>query len=52
MRLGKVIEALNSLKSDGVIEVYAIGGSVAATFYIEPVATVDVDVFSLEAGVK
>jgi hypothetical protein len=28
-----------------VIEQYAIGGAVGATFYLEPVATVDIDVF-------
>jgi len=30
---------------EGVIDRYAIGGAVAATFYLEPVATLDVDVF-------
>jgi len=33
------------MQSDGVIERYAIGGAVGATFYLEPVATLDVDVF-------
>jgi hypothetical protein len=28
-----------------VIERYAIGGAVGATFYLEPAATLDVDVF-------
>jgi hypothetical protein len=32
---------------DGVIEQYAIGGAVAAIFYIEPVNTNDLDVFIL-----
>lgn len=36
---------LNRMVSDGVIERYAIGGAVAATFYLEPVDTLDVDVF-------
>ena len=31
--------------ADGVIDQYAIGGAVAATFYLEPAATIDVDVF-------
>ena len=31
----------------GVIGRYAIGGAVGATFYLEPVATMDVDVFVL-----
>lgn len=33
------------MRDDGVIGKYAIGGAVGATFYLEPVATVDVDVF-------
>ena len=30
---------------DGVIEQYAIGGAVAAIFYIEPINTNDLDIF-------
>ncbi len=33
------------MQSHGVIERYAIGGAVGATFYLEPVSTLDVDVF-------
>jgi hypothetical protein len=33
------------MQADGVIGAYAIGGAVGATFYIEPAATMDVDVF-------
>jgi len=33
------------MQADGVIDRYAIGGAVAATFYLEPAATEDVDVF-------
>src|SRR5438034_254265 len=33
------------MEADGVIECYAIGGAVGATFYLEPVATLDVGVF-------
>lgn len=33
------------MQADGVIEHYAIGGAVGATFYLEPMATLDVDVF-------
>jgi len=36
---------LNHVERDGVINRYAIGGAVAATFYLEPVSTLDVDVF-------
>lgn len=45
-----IIEALDALQSQGLIQAYAIGGAVAATFYLEPVATVDVDVFVTLAG--
>lgn len=38
---------LNQMHADGVIGRYAIGGAVGATFYLEPVATLDVDVFVL-----
>src|SRR5207249_10960700 len=41
----EVIETINRMQADGVIERYAIGGAVGATFYLEPVATLDVDVF-------
>jgi hypothetical protein len=33
------------MQADGVIGKYAIGGAVGATFYLEPAATADVDVF-------
>ena len=33
------------MQADGVIERYAIGGAVGATFYLEAVATLDVDIF-------
>ena len=33
------------MQTDGVIEKYAIGGAVGATFYLEPAATIDVDIF-------
>ncbi len=36
---------INRMQADGVIERYAIGGAVGATFYLEPAATLDVDVF-------
>ena len=45
MRLKDVITAVNAMRRDGVIERYAIGGAVGATFYLEPVATLDVDIF-------
>lgn len=45
MKIQEVIAMLNQMERDGVIERYAIGGAVGATFYLEPMSTVDVDVF-------
>ncbi|MGI8966634.1 MAG: hypothetical protein ACR2H1_11175 [Limisphaerales bacterium] len=45
MQIQEVIKTLNQMQADGVIERYAIGGAVGATFYLEPVATLDVDIF-------
>ena len=39
------LEVINQLRADGIIGQYAIGGAVGATFYLEPVATLDIDVF-------
>ena len=47
MKIRDVIETINRMQADGVIDSYAIGGAVGATFYLEPVATLDVDVFVL-----
>jgi len=33
------------MQADGVIGKYAIGGAVGATFYLQPMATVDLDIF-------
>lgn len=33
------------MEAEGVIDRYAIGGAIAATFYVEPVATADLDIF-------
>lgn len=41
----EALEALNRLVEQGVIEHYAIGGAVAAFYYIEPAVTMDVDAF-------
>ena len=41
----ETIEAINQMQADGVIGKYAIGGAVGATFYLEPAATLDVDIF-------
>jgi len=39
------LEIIAQMQSDGVIGKYAIGGAVGATFYLEPSATLDIDVF-------
>jgi hypothetical protein len=41
----KTIAVLNRLEKDGIIGHYAIGGAMAATFYVEPFTTFDLDVF-------
>lgn len=45
MNIREVIATVNQMEADGAIDRYAIGGAVGATFYLEPVATLDVDVF-------
>jgi hypothetical protein len=45
MNVKQVIATINQMQTDGVIDRYAIGGAVGATFYIEPVTTLDVDIF-------
>ena len=39
------LEIINRMEAEGVIGKYAIGGAVGATFYLEPSATDDVDIF-------
>jgi hypothetical protein len=41
----KTISVLNQMQTDGLFEKHAIGGGIAALFYIEPIATFDLDVF-------
>jgi hypothetical protein len=41
----ETLELINQMQADGVIGKYAIGGAVGATFYLQPAATVDVDIF-------
>lgn len=41
----RTIAVINEMVSDNVIESYAIGGAVGATFYLEPSATLDIDIF-------
>jgi hypothetical protein len=52
-----VLQAANEFVSEGVIADYAIGGAMAAIFYVEPFTTYDVDLFykptsnGLDAGI-
>ena len=41
----ETLEAIHRMRADGVFDAYAIGGAVGATFYVEPAATMDIDVF-------
>ena len=45
MNLKTVLLEINAMEADGIVDRYAIGGAVGATFYLEPVATLDVDIF-------
>jgi hypothetical protein len=41
----RTLRVLNELEHAGVLGRYAIGGAMAATFYVEPILTFDLDVF-------
>ena len=41
----KVFQLLNTMVHDGEVQNYAIGGAIAAVFYVEPFSTQDIDVF-------
>jgi hypothetical protein len=43
----ETLAVIERLHADGVIGRYAVGGAVGATFYLEPMATADVDIFVL-----
>ena len=40
-----VFQLLNAMVHDGEVQNYAIGGAIAAVFYVEPFSTQDIDVF-------
>lgn len=42
--LEKVLAVINKMVEDRIIEDYAIGGAIAALFYIEPFETLDLDI--------
>ena len=41
----RVIQVLNRMRDDGIVSDYAIGGGIAAVYYIEPYDTDDLDIF-------
>jgi len=41
----ETIKVINQLVKDGVVQGYAIGGAVAAIYYLEPFDTIDLDIF-------
>ena len=41
----KTLAVLNDLERSGILGRYAIGGAMAATFYVEPILTFDLDIF-------
>jgi hypothetical protein len=43
--LKATLQLINQMQADGIINDYAIGGAVGATFYLAPAATVDLDLF-------
>ena len=45
MNIRDVILTIHLMQSDRVVARCAIGGAVGATFYLEPVSTLDVDIF-------
>jgi hypothetical protein len=44
-KMEKTLRVINKLVKEGLIEDYAIGGGIAAIFYIEPFLTYDMDIF-------
>jgi hypothetical protein len=39
------LKVINQMQADGIIGKYAIGGAVGAVFHLEPIDTVDIDIF-------
>ncbi len=47
--LGEVLRAANDLVSAGLIKDYALGGALAAIYYVEPFTTYDADIIFVAA---
>jgi len=45
----KALQVIEEMTRQGIIKAYAIGGGIAATYYIEPVLTYDLDIFFIPA---
>ena len=45
MSLERTLAVLNTMQAERIIGEYAIGGAVAAFYYLEPGTTFDVDIF-------
>lgn len=43
----RTLQILNELEGNGVLNRYAIGGAMGATFYVEPLLTFDLDIIVL-----
>jgi len=43
--MDETLKVIEEMMRQGVIKAYAIGGGIAATYYIEPVLTYDLDIF-------
>ena len=43
--LAEILQAANELVQNGLIEDYALGGALAAIYYVEPFVTYDADIF-------
>ena len=46
----KTLEIINRMEAEGRIGRYAIGGAMAAIFYVEPFTTYDLDIFFLTSA--
>lgn len=47
--MDKTLQVIEEITRQGIIKAYAIGGGIAATYYIEPILTYDLDIFFIPA---
>jgi hypothetical protein len=48
--MDKALRVIKDMARQGIIKAYAIGGGIAATYYIEPVLTYDLDIFFIPSS--